>query len=510
MALEIKKVLISDKVDSSCQTVLEENSIEVDYKPGLSKDELKAIIKDYDGLIVRSATKVTQDVYDCAERLKIIGRAGTGVDNIDQISASAKGVLVMNTPGGNTLSAAEHTCAMISALARHIGQGYASMLEGKWERSKFMGCELGGKTLAIIGLGRIGREVASRMQSYGMKTVGYDPLVSPEEAATFGVEYLQLKNIWPIADFVTVHVPLIKPTRGMINASVFEVCKPSMKVINVARGGIIDEKDLLNALNAGKCGGAALDVFETEPPKEGSVSMELVKHPKTLCTPHLGASTTEAQLRVAKEIAEQFVDAVNGKPMVGLVNAPALSQLANPLYAPWVELAQKLGSLASNLSDSANLTLHLDGDELKPATRLLNTALCFGLAKAKGLDCNMISAVSLLKEKNIVVVNSPTPKDLAYSALSVSTSENSWLVTGFLSRGRPCIGTLQNTELANPVVLESGLVYAVSDSSEKELLLTSAEMGVSSVSLSRNGNRVVFVASVAEKPANELFKFIQF
>uniref|UniRef100_A0A8D0L1C5 D-3-phosphoglycerate dehydrogenase n=1 Tax=Sphenodon punctatus TaxID=8508 RepID=A0A8D0L1C5_SPHPU len=270
---------------------------------------------DCDGLIVRSATKVTADIINAAEKLKLIGRAGTGVDNVDVGAATRKGVLVMNTPTGNSLSAAELTCGMIMSLARQIPQAAASMKEGKWDRKKFMGMELNGKTLGILGLGRIGKEVATRMQSFGMKTIGFDPIITPKESAAFGVQQLPLEQIWPLCDFITVHTPLLPSTTGLLNDDTFAQCRQGVQVVNCARGGIVDERALLRALQSGQCGGAALDVFTEEPPRDWA----LVNHPNVISCPHLGASTREAQSRCGQEIALQIVDLAQGKALTGTV-----------------------------------------------------------------------------------------------------------------------------------------------------------------------------------------------
>jgi len=509
MDLKIAKVLISDKVDASCKAILDKHGMSVDYKPGLSPEELKNIISEYDALIVRSATKVTADVIECGKKLKLVGRAGTGVDNIDQPAASKNGVLVMNTPGGNTFSAAEHTCAMISALARNIGQAHASMQEGKWERSKFMGCELLGKTLAIVGLGKIGREVALRMQSYGMKTIGYDPLVSAEEAATFNVDYMVLEKLWPLADFITVHVPLIPPTKGMINAKVFAICKTGVKVINVARGGIIDEKDLLEALNDGRCGGAGLDVFVTEPPKD--VSFDLVKHPKVLATPHLGASTTEAQLRVAQEIAEQIVDATNGKPMVGLVNAPALAELANPEYKPWIEAAEKLGKLfASFNKDIEKVSIITHGNCLSSATRLLSASFSCGIAKIMDPSANIINSVSILKDKSIQVTSSHVKCDVAQISVKINDSIS---LAATVSIGKPVLLSVFGVGLTSPVALSENIIVGYSTQlSSRALIKLLHDVDITSVSTGLNGSTSVLVASVeghADEALQQPLKYIE-
>uniref|UniRef100_A0A7N5PAJ4 D-3-phosphoglycerate dehydrogenase n=1 Tax=Ailuropoda melanoleuca TaxID=9646 RepID=A0A7N5PAJ4_AILME len=311
----LRKVLISDSLDPCCRKILQDGGLQVVEKQNLSKEELIAELQDCEGLIVRSATKVTADVINAAEKLQVVGRAGTGVDNVDLEAATRKGVLVMNTPNGNSLSAAELTCGMIMCLARQIPQATASMKDGKWERKKFMGTELNGKILGILGLGRIGREVATRMQSFGMKTIGYDPIIAPEVSASFGVQQLPLEEIWPLCDFITVHTPLLPSTTGLLNDSTFAQCKKGVRVVNCARGGIVDEGALLRALQSGQCAGAALDVFTEEPPRDRA----LVDHESVISCPHLGASTKEAQSRCGEEIAIQFVDMVKGKSLAGVV-----------------------------------------------------------------------------------------------------------------------------------------------------------------------------------------------
>lgn len=322
MSLGDKRVLISDSIDSCCPDRLEKAGFTVDLRPGITKEDLLLCIKDYDGLIVRSRTQVTAEVINAGTKLKAIGRAGTGVDNIDIPTASANGVSVINTPAGNSISAAELTCAMMLALARNIPQGDASVKAGKWERKRFMGIEIQGKTLGIIGLGHIGREVATRMQGFGMKTIGYDPLVPAPEAIKFGVEWMDTEKIWPIADFITVHTPLIPATKGLLNDATFSKCKKGVRVINVARGGIIDEEALVRALQSGQCGGAGLDVFCEEPPTNRS----LLDQENVICTPHLGASTVEAQKKVAEEIADEFIALAEGRVVNGLLNAKTLKQ----------------------------------------------------------------------------------------------------------------------------------------------------------------------------------------
>lgn len=320
---QIKSILITDDVNEKCVEILANNGFQVTKNIKLTKDELLQEVKKHDCLIVRSATKVTAEVLaSAADNLKLVARAGTGVDNIDVNFATEKGILVMNALGSNTISAAELTCAMISAVARHLPQANMSMKAGKWERSKFMGTELYGKTLAVIGLGRIGREVASRMRSFGMEIIGYDPMVSPADAEKFNIKAMELKEIWPLADYITIHVPLMESTLNLMNNEVFSACKKGFRLINCARGGIVNENDLLTALNDGRCSGAALDVFSEEPPK----CSELIQHPMFICTPHLGASSVEAQNRVATDIAEQIVRFVKQEKLEGGVNAANLKQ----------------------------------------------------------------------------------------------------------------------------------------------------------------------------------------
>ncbi|XP_067635109.1 D-3-phosphoglycerate dehydrogenase [Eurosta solidaginis] len=314
MPVDIKNVLICDAVEKACVELLQNNGISVDTKLKLPADELCRIVGDYNAVIVRSDTKITADVIKAGAesgKLKAVGRAGAGVDNIDVASATKHGVVVLNTPGGNSISACELTCLLIGTLARPIVPAAQSLKEGRWERKLYSGTELYGKTLAIIGLGRIGREVALRMKIWGMRTIGYDPITTEEEARAAGIEKMDLDSIWPLADYITVHTPLIPQTKNLISSQALAKCKRGVKVVNVARGGIIDEQAVIDALENGTCAGAAFDVFPEEPP-QSEVTKKLIAHPKVVATPHLGASTSEAQVRVAVEVAEQFI-ALTGK-----------------------------------------------------------------------------------------------------------------------------------------------------------------------------------------------------
>ncbi|XP_030384098.1 D-3-phosphoglycerate dehydrogenase [Scaptodrosophila lebanonensis] len=311
MPLKIRNVLVCDAVDNACVELLKKHGINVVYKLKIPLDELTKEVKNFDAVIVRSDTKITAEVLAAgAGSLKVVGRAGAGVDNIDIAAATKHNVVVLNTPGGNSISACELTCILIGTLARFVAPATQSMKEGRWDRKLYSGSELYGKTLAILGLGRIGREVAIRMTAWGMRIIGYDPITTAAEAKAAGIEMLPLEEIWPLADYITVHTPLIPATRNLISTETLAKCKQGVRVINVARGGIIDEKALLEALQSGKCAGAAIDVYIEEPPKS-EVTKALVNHPKVVATPHLGASTSEAQVRVAVEVAEQFI-ALNG------------------------------------------------------------------------------------------------------------------------------------------------------------------------------------------------------
>ncbi|KAF7385213.1 hypothetical protein HZH66_012299 [Vespula vulgaris] len=358
MSVNLRSVLISDPVDESCSSLLSEYGIPITTKYKLSKEELIKELQNHDALIVRSETKVTADVISASSNLRVIGRAGTGVDNIDLEAATRKGILVLNTPGGNSISACELTCSMISALARNVVQAARSIKEGRWDRKLYSGFELFGKTLAILGMGRIGREVGIRMKSFGMNIIAFDPLLKNEVAESLGFKKVSLEEAWQMADYITVHTPLIPQTRNLINATTLGKCKKGVNVINVARGGIVDEEALLNALKTGQCGGAALDVFTEEPPKN-PVIIELIQHPKVIATPHLGASTAEAQQRVAVEIAQQFL-ALSGKTteysVSGIVNAPLLAAAMTEDNAPWIELSKKLvGILTGQTKNGLNL-----------------------------------------------------------------------------------------------------------------------------------------------------------
>lgn len=472
MAFQLKKVLISDEVDPKCVDILKSNGIEVvkDTSLAKNKEQLLTEIQKYDGLIVRSATTVSADVINAGTNLKIIGRAGTGVDNIDCDAATKRGVIVMNTPGGNTMSAVEHTCALLLAMTRHVSQGTESLRAGRWDRKKYMGNEVLGKTLGIIGLGRIGKEVALRMQAFGMTTIGFDPIIPAEETAKFGVESMSLEDLWPKVDYVTVHTPLIPQTKNLINETVFGKCKKGVKVINCARGGIIDEDALLKALESGQCGAAGLDVFMQEPP----TNTALIQHPRVTCTPHLGASTIEAQSRVAEEIAQQFVDAVNGKSLFGALNAQAMQNALTPDTKPWTQLGGALGKLAAQMAGDANeVALSIQGSSLSKAGSYLSAAVLTGLLASKAQNgLNLVSAPALAKELGVAVKTSHKEGGCCNTVtLTVGTTS----LCGTVAVGSPALCAVNGQVFSQPTgMLGNMLLYKGGDHMAVLTALTAA------------------------------------
>ncbi|MEE9195643.1 MAG: phosphoglycerate dehydrogenase, partial [Alphaproteobacteria bacterium] len=342
------KVLIADEMSPRAAERFRQNGIEVDEKVDLDKPGLARIIADYDGLVVRSATKVTAKLLEKAKRLKVIGRAGIGVDNIDVDAATEKGVAVMNTPYGNSITTAEHTIAMMLALARAIPAADASTRQGKWEKSKFMGVEVSGKTLGLIGCGNIGSIVAEKAQGLAMKVIGYDPYLALERAEDLGVRKVDLGQLFAEADFISLHVPLTDSTRNIINAAAIAKMKDGVRIINCARGGLVNEPALRKALEDGRVAGAALDVFSVEPATENP----LFKAPNLVATPHLGAATTEAQVNVAIQVADQMSDFLLTGAVANALNMPSVSAEDAPKLKPYMELAKQLGSFAGQLTET--------------------------------------------------------------------------------------------------------------------------------------------------------------
>lgn len=400
------KILVSDPLAQEGIDLLKKVSeFQVDVKHKLPHEELKKIIKDYDALLVRSETKVTKDIIESADKLKLIGRAGVGLDNVDLEAASKRGIIVMNTPGGNTMSTAEHTMSLLLSLSRNIPQADASMRKGEWERKKFMGVEVYGKTLGIIGLGRIGSEVAKRALAFGMKVIAYDPFLSVEKAKELGVEVVELKGIFKRSDYITVHTPLTDQTKNIINNDTISTMKQGVRIINCARGGIIDENAIIEGIKSGKIAGAAFDVYEKEPPKENS----LLSCERLVLTPHLGASTEEAQINVAVEIAESARDALLGRGIRNAVNVPCVDIELYKILQPYVSLAEKMGSLVSQLTQARILQIDIkySGEVAKYNTSPMTVAVVKGVLSPILKDTvNYVNSLIVANERGIKVEES--------------------------------------------------------------------------------------------------------
>ncbi|HMM13049.1 MAG TPA: phosphoglycerate dehydrogenase [Parvibaculum sp.] len=433
------KVLISDKLSPAAVKIFQDRGIEVDVKTGLDRDELMKIIGDYDGLAIRSNTKVTPPVIAAAANLKVIGRAGIGVDNVDLPAATAKGIIVMNTPFGNSITTAEHAIAMMFALARDIPQANESTHAGKWEKSKFMGVELTAKTLGIIGCGNIGSIVADRALGLKMKVIAFDPFLTQERAADLGVEKVDLDELLKRSDFITLHTPLTDKTRNILNKDSLAKTKKGVRIINCARGGLVVEADLKAAIEAGHVAGAALDVFEEEPAKTNILfGMEQI-----VATPHLGASTNEAQENVALQVAEQMADYLLSGAITNSVNVPSISAEEAPKLTPFVELAQLLGSFAGQLTETGihEVTIEYEGTVAGMNTRVLTNAALTGLLKPQLADVNTVSAPVIAKERGIQVSEVKREQRGAYETyirLTVKTDRQERSVAGTVfSDGRP-------------------------------------------------------------------------
>jgi D-3-phosphoglycerate dehydrogenase / 2-oxoglutarate reductase len=397
-------VLITDSVDPVCVDMLTQKGINASVQLKKSPQELKELGRTASGWIIRSGTTITADMIETADQLKVIGRAGVGVDNVDLEAATRKGVLVINAPDGNTMSTAEHTCAMLMSLARHIPQASSSLAGGKWEKKAFTGSELFEKTLGIVGLGKIGRTVAERMKSFGMRLIGFDPMVSPEVAERLDVKLVSMEEIFRESDFITMHTPLNDATRNLFNKESLKKCKKGVRLVNCARGGIINEADLLEALQSGQVGGAALDVFSKEPPPPELEA--LLKHPNVIATPHIAASTEEAQEKVAIQITEQVILALNGQPVNSPVNGMAIKMAAHPEVQPYLELADRLGQIAGQLIDGQleRISVRCTGDVPRRYTEVLSIAAVKGvIGRWRSEPVNLINAPYLAEEMGLAI-----------------------------------------------------------------------------------------------------------
>lgn len=416
------KIFVADDVKESGLAPLQEAGFEVIKQTGLKGEDLHSAVADCAGLIVRSETKVTAEVMDAAKNLRVIGRAGVGVDNINVKAATERGIVVMNAPDGNTITTGEHTMALLVALARKVPQAHASLTIGKWEKKKFVGVELFNKTLGIVGLGRIGRVVATRAKGFGMKIVAYDPFLAPEQAAELDISSASLDEVFAAADFITVHTPMTPETRGIIGAEAFAKMKDGVRVINCARGGLVDEVALLEALNNGKVAGAALDVFTQEPP---AADNPLLSHPQVIVTPHLGASTKEAQEGVAVTVAEQMRDYLASGELRGAVNTPAVGAQELSALQPYLTFANSLGRFLAQMNEGGVKEVRIEYAreltklESAPVTR----TLLAGLLRTVSSRVNVVNAVHIAEDRGITITvsftrsTSPETPDIAARVL---------------------------------------------------------------------------------------------
>ncbi len=442
------KVLIADKMSPLAAQVLRDRGVEADVRPGLAPEELKKIIGGYDGLAVRSATKVKAATLENHGRLKVIGRAGIGVDNIDVGAATQRGIVVMNTPYGNSITTAEHALALMMALARQIPQANASTHAGKWEKNAFMGVELMGKTLGIIGCGNIGGVVADRAQGLKMKVVAYDPFLTPERAADLRVEKVELDELLARADFISLHTPLTDATRNILDARALAKTKKGVRIVNCARGGLIVEADLKAALESGQVAGAALDVFALEP----AISNPLFGMPQLVATPHLGASTTEAQEKVALQVAEQMADFLLTGAVSNALNMPSVTAEEAPKLKPYMKLAEQLGSFAGQATETALKAVsveyegHVAGLNIKPLTAVVLK----GLLAPQMETVNMVSAPAVARERGLDIREVRHEGTGAYQTLIrliVTSETQTRAIAGTLFNDEPRIVEIKNTPM---------------------------------------------------------------
>tara|TARA_B100000686_G_scaffold346537_1_gene433434 strand:- start:757 stop:2334 length:1578 start_codon:yes stop_codon:yes gene_type:complete len=510
------KVLISDKMSPLAEETFKRRGVDVDYKPGLSADELKDIIKNYDGLAIRSSTTVTPEILEHAHNLKVIGRAGIGTDNIDKKAATARGVIVMNTPFGNSITTAEHAIAMLFALARQIPQANESTHQGKWEKSRFMGREVFGKTLSIIGCGNIGAIVADRAQGLKMKVLAFDPFLTQERATELGVKKVDLDEALENADFITLHTPLTDSTRGLIDKDAIAKMKDGACLINCARGGLVDESALKDALDTGKIAGAALDVFEQEPAKDNI----LFGNDRLICTPHLGASTSEAQENVALQVAEQIADYLLTGAVTNALNMPSVSAEDAPKLRPYMTLADQLGSFLGQIAQTGvkSVEISYQGAVAKMNVKPLSSLILAGILKNSMAEVNIVSAPLIASERGIDITESF--KDTASNfqtaiRVSVETEAGRHNVDGTLfglNESRIiCIDGVPIESEITPNMLfirnkdEPGLIGALGS------ILGQAEVNVASFNLGRqkSGGKAIAILAVDGQVSKETIEKIR-
>lgn len=487
------KILISDKLANEGVDILKAvDGMTVDCKTGLSPEELKAIIKEYDALIIRSGTTVTADIIEAADKLKFIGRAGVGLDNVDLKAATKKGIVAMNTPAGNTTSTAEQTMSLILSLARNIPQAYASMRAKRWDRAKFKGVELRGKILGVVGFGRIGSTVASFAKAFGMEPIVFDPFLSEEVAQQKGVRMVELETLLKESDYITLHIPKTAETKNLISDKEFELMKPDARLINCARGGIVNEAALIKALEAKRIAGCALDVYESEPPDFSSKLFEL---DNCITTPHLGASTSEAQINVAIEIAETIRDAMTGKGIVNAANFPSVDAQTYKVLSPYIDLGLKVGTFAGQLVKGRMQAVKIiySGVPTEYKTASVTLSVINGLLKPLlGDSVNFINALDLAKERAINVQDVKCTKETEFLnclQLEITTDQETFVLVGTLSSNQqPRIVKVNNIYVeavpdGNMLVINNndkpGMVGAVGS------ILAQANINIASITFGR-------------------------
>ncbi len=503
------KVLISDELSPRAVEIFKERGVDVDVKTGLKPDELNAIIDNYDGIAIRSATKVTKGILATGKRLKVVGRAGIGVDNVDIPEATGRGVVVMNTPFGNSITTAEHAIAMMFALARELPAANASTHAGKWEKNRFMGVELFGKTLGVIGCGNIGSIVADRGVGLKMKVVAFDPYLSEERARDLGVEKVELDALFARADFITLHTPLTESTKNIIDAKSLAKCKKGVRIINCARGGLVNEVDLKAAIDSGHVAGAALDVFPTEPAKENI----LFGNEKVICTPHLGASTTEAQENVALQIAEQMSDYLVSGAVVNALNMPSLSAEDAIKLRPYMRLAEFLGSYCGQVIENGiqEIAVDYEGHAASLNTKPMTALILMSILRPQLDSVNMINAPVIARERNIQVSETKREVNRDYPTLlriTLKTEQGTYKIAGSLiGAERPRIVALGDfcVEVEpSPVMLyvrnedKPGLIGRLGT------LLGENNVNIANFNLGRTGNQALALISLDQPVGPEL------
>jgi D-3-phosphoglycerate dehydrogenase / 2-oxoglutarate reductase len=508
------RVLISDALSSVVVAIFKERGIETVFEPALGKDKnrLSTVIGGFDGLAVRSATKVTGKLLEHAARLKVVGRAGIGIDNIDISAATAKGVIVMNSPFGNSITTAEHALAMMFALARQIPKADLSTQAGKWEKDRFMGVEITGKVLGIIGCGNIGSIVAGRAIGLNMRVIAYDPYLSPEHALDLGVEKVELETLLARADFITLHTPLTAQTKNILSAKNLAKTKKGVRIINCARGGLIDEIALRALLDGGHVAGAALDVFATEPATENS----LFGHPNVVCTPHLGASTNEAQEKVALQIAEQMSDYLLRGAIANAVNFPPITAEEAPKLKPFIALASHLGSFAGQIVDCGieKIAITYEGAAAELKTKALTASAIAGLLRPFLPDVNIVSAPGVAKERGIAIDEVTRAAEADYESLitlSITTQQRERTISGTVFHdGKPRIVSINGIEV--DALIAPAMIYVSNEDKPGFVgrfasLLGDAGVNIATFALGRNyrgGSAIALVEVDGPVPENLL------